>query len=117
MALAPDAVRAGVAGAASPIVLNSATRGDTLEIWGRRLSDELRNAIASMISLVLERARSSEARARIESTRRGEELRSTILNALAHNFKTPLTSIKIAASALRVSKAWRRRTIASSLPS
>ena len=101
---APDAVRAGVAGAASPIVLNSATRGDTLEIWGRRLSDELRNAIASMISLVLERARSSEARARIESTRRGEELRSTILNALAHNFKTPLTSIKIAASALRVSE-------------
>jgi two-component system sensor histidine kinase KdpD len=87
--------------AASVVRLNAGSRRDSLELFGPRLSEEVRNALASMLSLVIERARSSEERARIEATQRGEELRSTVLNALAHNFRTPLTSIKAAASALR----------------
>ena len=56
-----------------------------------------------MIRLVLERARGAEERAQMEAIRRGEELRTTVLNALAHNFRTPLTTIKAAASMLRLS--------------
>jgi two-component system sensor histidine kinase KdpD len=85
----------------SIIRLNMQGRMDILELYGPEPSEEVRNALASMISLVLERARSSDERARIEAAQRGEELRSTVLNALAHNFKTPLTSIKAAASVLR----------------
>ncbi|HYA16510.1 MAG TPA: ATP-binding protein [Bryobacteraceae bacterium] len=91
-------------GSLSIIPLNAGTRADLLEIYGSQPSAEVRSALASMISLVIERARTSEEKTRIETTQRGEELRSTVLNALAHSFKTPLTSIKAAASMLRASR-------------
>jgi two-component system, OmpR family, sensor histidine kinase KdpD len=102
----PDAFFFGelVADHVSIVPLDEESRMGVLELHGRQPSEEVRNALASMIRLVLERARSAEERAEIEATRRGEELRSTVLNALAHNFKTPLTSIKAAASILRDSE-------------
>lgn len=87
----------------SIIALDSDYSGDVLELHGKQPSEEVRNALASMIRLVLERARTAEEHSRMDSVRRGEELRTTVLNALAHNFKTPLTSIKAAASTLRFS--------------
>ncbi len=72
-----------------------------LELHGKQPSAEVRSALANLIELVIDRARNAEERARVEATQRGEELRNTVLNALAHNFKTPLTSIKAAASMLR----------------
>jgi two-component system sensor histidine kinase KdpD len=101
----PELFRAGVttgqAGSSTP--LHEGSGEDVLELYGPQPSGEVRKALASMLNLVIGRARSSEERARTEATRRGEELRSTVLNALAHNFRTPLTSIKAASSALRVS--------------
>jgi two-component system sensor histidine kinase KdpD len=91
------------AGEVSILALNSDYAGDVLELHGRQPSEEVREALAGMIQLVLERARNAEERSRMEAVRRGEELRTTVLNALAHNFKTPLTSIKAAASMLRLS--------------
>jgi two-component system sensor histidine kinase KdpD len=101
----PQVFQAGqaTAGSVSIISLNAGARTDMLELYGPQPSMEVRSALASMISLVIERARSSEEKAKIEATQRGEELRTTVLNALAHNFKTPLTSIKAAASVLRTS--------------
>ena len=98
-----------VAGEPTLVPLHTASRAgthagsqpDVLELYGTKLSAEVRSTLASMISLVIARARSAEEKARIEATQRGEEMRSTVLNALAHGFKTPLTSIKAAASALR----------------
>jgi two-component system, OmpR family, sensor histidine kinase KdpD len=90
--------------------LQSGTRSHTrpdanvLELHGTQPSAEVRSALANLINLVLDRARNAEERARIETTQRGEELHNTVLNALAHNFKTPLTSIKAAASMLRGSR-------------
>ncbi len=75
-----------------------------LELYGPPPSTEVQSALANLIGLVLDRARGAEERGRIESAQRGEELRNTVLNALAHNFKTPLTSIKAAASMLRGSQ-------------
>jgi two-component system sensor histidine kinase KdpD len=86
---------------ASLVPLVPGSNMSTLEVFGPQPSEEVRNALASMISHVLDRARNSEERARMETAQKGEELRSTVLNALAHNFRTPLTSIKMAASMLR----------------
>jgi len=102
---APHAFQWGttVAGQVSVIPLDTDYGADVLELHGAQPSEEVRNALASMIRLVLERARGAEERAKMEAIRRGEELRTTVLNALAHNLRTPLTSIKAAASMLRLS--------------
>jgi two-component system sensor histidine kinase KdpD len=73
----------------------------TLSLYGIGPSAEVTDALASLVDLALDRATASEDRARMETVQRGEELRNTVLNALAHDFKTPLTCIKAAASMLR----------------
>jgi two-component system sensor histidine kinase KdpD len=75
--------------------------GAELSLFGPHPSTEVRSALGHIIGLVLDRARSTEESTRNETTKRSEELRTTVLNALAHNFRTPLTSIKAAASMLR----------------
>ena len=55
---------------------------------------------ATLAAIALERARTTEAGSRAEAARQSEELKSTLLDVLAHEFKTPLTSIKASASAL-----------------
>jgi two-component system sensor histidine kinase KdpD len=75
--------------------------GCTFEIYGTRLSDEVLHLLYGMIAQVIVRARNSEEKSRLEAEQKGESLRSTVLNALAHSFRTPLTSIKMAASMLR----------------
>jgi two-component system sensor histidine kinase KdpD len=64
------------------------------------LSDTVLHSIANLAAIGLERARGEEATARAEAARHSSELRATILDALAHEFKTPLTSMKAAASHL-----------------
>ncbi|MEP6714882.1 MAG: ATP-binding protein [Terriglobia bacterium] len=92
------------AGPTTAYELNPIAGKSVLELHGVQPSAEVCNALVNLIKLVLDRARNAEDRARIETAQRGDELRSTILNALAHNFKTPLTSIKAAASMLRGSR-------------
>ena len=67
------------------------------------LSDTVLQSIASLAAIGLERARSQEATARAEAAQQSSELRATVLDALAHEFKTPLTSMKAAASDLLAS--------------
>lgn len=64
------------------------------------LSDTVLQSIANLAAIGLERARADETTARAEAARESSELRATILDALAHEFKTPLTSMKAASSAL-----------------
>jgi two-component system sensor histidine kinase KdpD len=84
-----------------PVVVQKIGGNSSLELHGMQLSVEVQSALVNLIGLVLDRAAAAEERARIESAQRGEELRTTILNALAHNFRTPLTCIKAAASMMR----------------
>lgn len=65
------------------------------------LTDTVLQSIANLAAIGLERARAHEATARAEAARQSGELRATTLDALAHEFKTPLTSMKAAASDLR----------------
>ena len=58
------------------------------------------DAIASLVGIALERARSLDAETRAEAARQSEELRAAVLDALGHAFKTPLTAIRAASSGL-----------------
>ena len=73
------------------------------------LSDTVLHSIANLAAIGLERARSQEATARAEAAQESSELRATVLDALAHEFKTPLTSMKAAASDLLASSATSAR--------
>src|SRR5207248_5097857 len=48
----------------------------------------------------MERARAEAATNRLKAARENEAMKSMLLDALAHEFKTPLTSIKAAASSI-----------------
>jgi len=65
------------------------------------LSDTVVQSIANLAAIGLERARGHEVAARAEAAQQSGELRATMLDALAHEFKTPLTSMKVAAADLR----------------
>jgi two-component system sensor histidine kinase KdpD len=56
--------------------------------------------IASLAAIALERARSFEKESRAEAAHQTEQLRTAVLDALAHAFKTPLTAIRTASSGL-----------------
>jgi two-component system sensor histidine kinase KdpD len=64
------------------------------------LSDTVLQSMANLVAIGLERAHGQEVAARAEAARESNELRAAVLDAVAHDFKTPLTSIKAAASAL-----------------
>jgi two-component system sensor histidine kinase KdpD len=58
------------------------------------------NALASLTAIALERAHSFERESRAEAERQSEQLRTTVLDALAHEYKTPLTAVRTATSGL-----------------
>jgi two-component system sensor histidine kinase KdpD len=71
-----------------------------IALRGIHLSPIIVNAVASLTAIALERARSFEKESRAEAARQSEQLRTTVLDALAHAFKTPLTAIRTASSGL-----------------
>jgi two-component system sensor histidine kinase KdpD len=75
----------------------------SLAIPDAGLTDTVLQSIANLAAIGLERARGEEAAASAEAARQSGELRATLLDALAHEFKTPLTSMKVAAADLRSS--------------
>jgi two-component system sensor histidine kinase KdpD len=58
------------------------------------------DAIASLIAITFDRYRALANENRIETERRTEQLRSTVLDGLAHAYKTPLTAIRAASTGL-----------------
>jgi two-component system sensor histidine kinase KdpD len=72
----------------------------SLAVRGGALSGTALQALCNLVAIALERVRSQEAANRAEAARQSEELKSTLLDSIAHEFKTPLTSIKAAATAL-----------------
>jgi two-component system sensor histidine kinase KdpD len=87
--------------ATSRRVLRSGTRSiGSLVICGHSLDDASINAAASLTAVAIERARSFSAESSAEAARESEQLRSTVLDGLAHAFKTPLTTIRSSSSGL-----------------
>jgi two-component system sensor histidine kinase KdpD len=58
------------------------------------------DAIASLISITFDRYRSFASETKAEAAHQSEQLRTTVLDGLAHAFKTPLTAIRAASSGL-----------------
>jgi two-component system, OmpR family, sensor histidine kinase KdpD len=82
-------------------VLHSGTRSiGSLIICGHSLDTASINATASLTAVAIERARSFSAESSAEAARQSEQLRSAVLDGLAHAFKTPLTTIRSSSSGL-----------------
>lgn len=63
--------------------------------------DPLTNsAIAAVIAITFDRYRATANETRIEGEREAERMRATVLDSLAHAYKTPLTAIRAASSGL-----------------
>lgn len=77
----------------------------SVAIAGGPLSDTVLQSMANLVAIGLERSRAVEATARAEAARESSELRATVLDAVAHEFKTPLTAMKAASSDLLDSQA------------
>jgi two-component system sensor histidine kinase KdpD len=73
----------------------------TLGMAGTRVSVTSMQTLESLLAMALERARSRQQAMAAEAERRQEELKARLMDALAHDFRTPLTSIRIAATELQ----------------
>jgi two-component system, OmpR family, sensor histidine kinase KdpD len=72
----------------------------SIGVSGLTASPETLEAIATMIASAMGRMRAMELLSKSEAERESERLKSVLLDAIAHDFKTPLTSIKAAATSL-----------------
>jgi two-component system sensor histidine kinase KdpD len=82
-----------------PVTLGGRVIG-SIGFAGQAESESAYRAVASLAAIAVERARGREAASRAEAARQSQELKSAILDSVAHDFKTPLTSIKAAATGL-----------------
>jgi two-component system sensor histidine kinase KdpD len=82
-----------------PITLGGESIG-ALAISSAPISDTALQAICNLAGIALEKSRMEEASHRMEAARQNEAMKAMLLDALAHEFKTPLTSIKAAASSI-----------------
>ncbi|WP_158941497.1 ATP-binding protein [Granulicella sp. S190] len=69
-------------------------------LCGHSLDAASVNAAASLAAVAIERARSFFTEANAEAAKQSEQLRSAILDGLAHAFKSPLTTIRASSSGL-----------------
>jgi two-component system sensor histidine kinase KdpD len=98
--LEADAVKRVDEIAVTPVRLGGKPIG-SLGLKGRTAtSDTVVEAIANLAAISVERARAIERATMAEASRRNEELRAAMLDALAHDLKTPLTAIKASITTL-----------------
>ncbi len=82
-----------------PISLGGQAIG-SLGIQGSQVSETALHAIGNLTAITLERGHAQDVATQAEAARQSEELKSTMLDALAHEFKTPLTPIKAAVTSM-----------------
>lgn len=75
----------------------------SLALQGVPMTDSVIQGIANLVAIGLERARAQELAHEVEAARQSEQLRTALIDAMAHELKTPLTSIKAAATSLLAS--------------
>ena len=87
----------------TPVRLDAEAIGSlALETTG--LSHTVVQSVANLAAIGLERARAHRVAARAEAIRQSGEVRATLLDALAHEFKTPLTATRAASSDLMATR-------------
>jgi two-component system, OmpR family, sensor histidine kinase KdpD len=75
----------------------------SLALQSGMMPESVLQGIANLIAIGLERARAQGLAEQIEAARQSEQLRTTLIDAMAHEFKTPLTLIKAATTSLLAS--------------
>src|SRR5260370_14872554 len=75
-----------------PVVLGNKIFG-SFAFRGPALRDGVLQSLGNTIAMGLAQAQAQEAGSRAEAVRKGEELKSIMIDALAHELKTPLTAI------------------------
>jgi two-component system, OmpR family, sensor histidine kinase KdpD len=83
-----------------PVNLGSVVIG-SLGFREASISIPTMQSIANLVALAMDRVRKQEVAGRAEASRRHQELKSMLLDALAHEFQTPLTSIRAAIAAMQ----------------
>ena len=58
------------------------------------MPDAVLQGVGNLVAIGIERARAQDLAHQIEAARQSEQLRTTLIDAMAHEFKTPLTLIK-----------------------
>ena len=71
-----------------------------LVLSGTDMSKSAATALASLCAIALERVRARQREFQAQAARQTEQLRTAVLDALAHEFKTPLTVARTASSGL-----------------
>jgi len=82
-----------------PVALGNKTFG-SLGYKGKALSQSATHSLSNTLATGLAQAQAHEASSHAEAVRRSEELKSVMIDALAHDLKTPLTTIEMAAETL-----------------
>jgi len=72
----------------------------SVAISGSLASSKTLDAIGTLAASAIDRAQAVELLGRAEAVRESEQLKSVLLDAVTHDFKTPLTSIKASATSL-----------------
>ena len=83
----------------APLRLGTKILG-SLGISGPVLSRESLEAMGTLIAVAIERAYATEMVGKTEAAREGERLKSALLDAITHDFRTPLTSMKASVTSL-----------------
>src|ERR1700738_336654 len=78
-----------------PVRLGARAIG-SLGISGASLSRQTLDAVSSLVAIAMERTRAIEQLGKTEAERQGERLKSAVLDSIAHDCRTPLTSMKAA---------------------
>ena len=72
----------------------------SIAIQAALMPDSVLQGIGNLVAIGLERARAQDLAHQVEASRQTEELRTVLIDAMAHEFKTPLTSILAATTSL-----------------
>jgi two-component system sensor histidine kinase KdpD len=83
----------------APLRLGTRILG-SVGVSGPVLSRQSLEALGTLIAVAIERAHAIEMVGKTEAAREGERLKSALLDAIAHDFRTPLTSMKASVTSL-----------------
>ncbi len=87
-----------------PIALGNKIFG-SLGFTGKALSETTMQVLVNTVAIALAQAQAQEASSRADAVRQGEELKSVMIDALAHDLKTPLAVMEAATDLLLPSAA------------
>lgn len=89
---------------AMPVSLGGIRLG-SVGFAGTMISDSAAYAVSNLLAITLERHRAQQVAVRADMARQNQEFKATLLDAVAHEFKTPLTAIKAAVTTLAADRA------------